>query len=114
VGASVAISTLHAGIAERLLLFDARPRLAEGEALDLSHGGSFYPTADVRAVPAVEELLGTNAVVVAAGRGGKPNESRLDLLRDNAAVARGIGEKLRGYRGWWWWCRTPSTSSPGC
>lgn len=99
VGASVAISTLHAGIAEQLLLLDARPGLAEGEALDLSHGGSFYPTADVTAVTAVEEMLSTDAVVIAAGRGGKPNESRLDLLRDNAAVARGIGEKLRGYRG---------------
>ncbi len=99
VGASVAISTLHAGIAEEVLLLDARPGLAEGEALDLSHGGSFYPTADVRAVDAVEDMLGTDAVVIAAGRGGKPNESRLDLLRDNAAIARTFGEKLRGYRG---------------
>jgi len=99
VGASVAISTLHAGIAEELLLLDARPGLAEGEALDLSHGSSFYPTAEVRAAHAVEDMLGTDAVVIAAGRGGKPNESRLDLLRDNAAIARTFGEKLRGYRG---------------
>lgn len=99
VGASVAISTLHAGIAEEVLLLDARPGLAEGEALDLSHGGSFYPTADVRAVDAIEDMLDTDAVVIAAGRGGKPTESRLDLLRDNAALARTFGEKLRGYRG---------------
>jgi len=99
VGASVAISTLHAGIAEELLLLDARPGLADGEARDLSHGGSFYPTADVRAVDAIEEMLGTDAVVIAAGRGGKPTESRLDLLRDNAAIARSFGEKLRGYEG---------------
>jgi L-lactate dehydrogenase len=99
VGASVAISTLHAGIAEELLLLDARPGLADGEARDLSHGGSFYPTADVRAVDAIEEMLGTDAVVIAAGRGGKPTESRLDLLRDNAAIARTFGEKLRGYEG---------------
>lgn len=99
VGASVAISTLHAGIAEELLLLDARPGLADGEARDLSHGGSFYPTADVRAVDAIEEMLGTDAVVIAAGRGGKPTESRLDLLRDNAAIARIFGEKLRGYEG---------------
>lgn len=99
VGASVAISTLHAGIAEELLLLDARPGLAEGEALDLGHGSSFYPSAEVRAVNSVEDMLGTDAVVIAAGRGGKPNESRLDLLRDNAAIARTFGEKLRGYRG---------------
>lgn len=99
VGASVAISTLHAGIAEELLLLDARPGLAEGEALDLSHGSSFYPTAEVRAVNAVEDMLDTDAVVVSAGRNGKPDESRLDLLRFNAGIAHGIGEKLRGYRG---------------
>jgi L-lactate dehydrogenase len=99
VGASVAISTLHAGIAEELLLLDARPGLADGEARDLSHGGSFYPTADVRAVDAIEDMLDTDAVVIAAGRGGKPTESRLDLLRDNAAIARTFGEKLRGYKG---------------
>ena len=99
VGSSVAISTLHAGVAEELLLFDARGEVAEGEALDLSHGGSLYPTADVRAVQGVGQMLDTDAVVVSAGRGGRPNETRLDLLRDNAALARTLGEQFRGYRG---------------
>ena len=98
VGASVAISTLHAGIAGELLLADRRREIAEGEAMDLAHGASFYPAAGVRAVP-VEEMCETDAVVIAAGRGSRPDETRLDLLRDNAAVARGIGELLRGYRG---------------
>jgi L-lactate dehydrogenase len=44
-------------------------------------------------------MLDTDALVVAAGRGGKPNESRLDLLRDNAKILRELGAKLRGYRG---------------
>ena len=98
VGASVAISTLHAGFASELVLSDMRPEVAEGEAMDLAHGASFYPTATVRAVPR-EELLATDALVIAAGRGGKPGESRLDLLRDNAATLREIGASLRGYRG---------------
>ncbi|HEX6060257.1 MAG TPA: L-lactate dehydrogenase, partial [Gemmatimonadaceae bacterium] len=82
VGASVAISVLHAGIASELLLADRRAELAEGEAMDLAHGASFYPSAKVRAV-GVDEMLDTDALVVAAGRGGKPGESRLALLRDN-------------------------------
>ena len=98
VGASVAISTLHAGFASELLLADVRHEVAEGEAMDLSHGAAFYTTASVRAVP-MDEMLGTDALVVAAGRGGKPNESRLDLLRDNAKILRELGAKLRGYRG---------------
>ena len=98
VGASVAISVLHAGIASELLLADKRAELAEGEAMDLAHGASFYPGAKVRAA-AIDEMLETDALVVAAGRGGKPGESRLALLRDNAATARELGERLRGYRG---------------
>ena len=98
VGASVAISTLHAGFTSELLLADARHDVAEGEAMDLAHGASFYTTASVRAVP-VDDLLDTDALVVAAGRGGKPGESRLDLLRDNAKILGELGTKLRGYRG---------------
>jgi L-lactate dehydrogenase len=98
VGASVAISTIHAGFASELLLTDLRRELAEGEAMDLAHGAAFYTTATVRAV-ALGDILDTDAIVIAAGRGGKPNQSRLDLLRDNAAILRGIAERLRGYRG---------------
>jgi len=66
--------------------------------MDLAHGAAFYTTATVRAV-STEEMLGTDALVVAAGRGGKPGESRLDLLRDNAKILRDLGATLRDYRG---------------
>jgi len=46
-----------------------------------------------------DELRATSALVIAAGRGGKPGESRLDLLRDNARVMRELGARLRDYRG---------------
>lgn len=98
VGASVAISTLQAGVTNELLLSDAREAVAEGEAMDLAHGAAFYPAATV-GTASVEEMTDTDAVVIAAGRGGKPEESRLDLLRDNAAILRDIGARLRGYRG---------------
>ncbi|HEX6265700.1 MAG TPA: L-lactate dehydrogenase, partial [Burkholderiales bacterium] len=72
VGASVAISLLHRGVAGELLLADRRGELAEGEAMDLAHGSSFYPAASVRA-------------------------ASLEQMRDSDAVV--IGEALRGYRG---------------
>lgn len=98
VGSSVAISTLHAGIATRVLLHDTRTELAEGEAMDLAHGAPFYPHAEVRAV-AFEETLAADAIVIAAGRGGKAGESRLQLLQHNATIAREIGARLRKYKG---------------
>ncbi len=98
VGASVCISTLHSGIATELILNDIRPGVAEAEAMDLGHGAPFYPTSRVRA-GAIEEMRDADAVVVCAGRGGKGGESRLNLLRDNAGIARDIARNLKGTRG---------------
>ncbi len=98
VGSSVAISTLHSGVASELLVADARARLAEGEALDLAQGAAFYPTAKVRACE-VEEMRDCDVVVIAAGKGGTAEQSRLELLRDNATIIRQIASKLSGLRG---------------
>jgi catechol 2,3-dioxygenase-like lactoylglutathione lyase family enzyme len=53
----------------------------------------------VRAQLPFEELLDTDALVIAAGRNGRPDESRLDLLRDNARLMRDFGARLRSYKG---------------
>ncbi len=98
VGSSVAISTLHAGLAQELLLYDVRTAIAEGEAMDLAHGAAFYPAATVRRVT-LDEMQATDAVVIAAGRGGRAGESRLDLARDNAHVVRDIATRFRDYAG---------------
>lgn len=98
VGASVAISILHAGVAEELLLHDARLDIAEGEAMDLVHGRSFLPPAAVR-VASLDEMMDTRAIVIAAGKSGTANQSRLDLARENAAIIRSLAEALRGYSG---------------
>jgi L-lactate dehydrogenase len=98
VGASVAISTLHAGIADTLLLNDLDAALAEGEAMDLAHGAAYRPSCDVRTA-GVDAMRDADAVVVAAGRGGRPGESRLELLRDNARVAAELGRRLAGFDG---------------
>ncbi len=98
VGSSVAISTLQLGVADELLLYDARTEVAEGEAMDLAQGSSFYPGATVRTA-SIEEMIDADAIVIAAGRNGKPGESRLALLRDNAALARELGARLSAARG---------------
>jgi L-lactate dehydrogenase len=94
----VAISTLHLGVADELLLYDVREAVAEGEAMDLAHGASFYPPTLVRTA-AIEDMADADVIVLAAGRGGRPGESRLDLLRENAALISDIGKRLRRVRG---------------
>ena len=98
VGASVAISTLQAAAATEVLLSDRNEALAEGEAMDLSHGASFYPSARVRSAP-LDDLLQTQAVVIAAGRGGAADETRLQLLRDNAAIITELARQFADYQG---------------
>ena len=98
VGTSVAISALHSGAVDELLLHDLRPEVAEGEAMDLAQGASYYPPAAVRTAT-LEEIADTDAIVIAAGRGGRKGESRLELLRDNAAVVRDLGRHLTQTRG---------------
>ena len=98
VGTSVAISTLHSGAADELWLHDLNGAVAEGEAMDLTHGAAFYPDCQVRTAT-VDEMRRAHVVVVAAGRGGRPNETRLDLLRDNARIVSAIGRQLAGFGG---------------
>ncbi len=98
VGSSVAISILQQGICNELLLNDARKGLAEGEAMDFNHGSSFFPTALVRASE-ITEMKDAKAIVITAGRGGAPGETRLDLLNDNIRIAREIADQLKGFRG---------------
>jgi len=98
VGASAAASILHTGISEELLLHDLNGELAEGEAMDLAHGMSFLPRAHVRAAP-LEDIRSTDAVVIAAGKNGTANQSRLDLAKENAAIVRNIAKTLVNYPG---------------
>lgn len=98
VGTSVAISTLQAGAADQLWLHDVNGAVAEGEAMDMTHGAAFYPDCPVRAV-SLHEMRQAQVVVVAAGRGGRPDETRLDLLRDNARIVADIGHQLAGFDG---------------
>jgi L-lactate dehydrogenase len=98
VGASVAISILHGGIAEELLLNDAREQVAEGEAMDLAHGMSFLPRAKVRSA-SLDDIQDSDALVIAAGKSGTASQSRLDLARENAAILGQIATSLRGYPG---------------
>ena len=98
VGASVAISVLQAGAAQEVILFDARDGLAEGEAMDLAQGAAFYPSATVRA-GSLADMLGTQAIVITAGKGGAPGQSRLDLLKENLGILRSIALQLRSYQG---------------
>lgn len=93
VGATSAYSLLLSGIARELVLVDLDARRAEGEAIDLQHA---VPLAHPVRVWAGDyrEAARASIVVIAAGVGGRPDESRLDLLGRNVVVVRNCIRRL--------------------
>lgn len=100
VGSSVAMSALQTGAVRELMVNDLRTAVAEGEAMDLAHGASYYPPASVRVATVEQMRAGTGAIVIAAGQGAMPGgEDRLAALQQTAGIVRSLGEQLRGYEG---------------
>lgn len=98
VGSSVAISLLNKGVARELLLNDINMDRAAGEAMDFNHGAPFYAASSVRAVE-ISDMVSCDAIIVTAGRGGKADETRLQLLKDNINIVKSISEQLKGFNG---------------
>jgi L-lactate dehydrogenase len=89
VGATFAYALLLSGLAAEIVLIDANHTRAEGEAMDLSHAISFAHS--TRIWPGdYSDITGAAVTVVAAGAGQKPGETRLDLVKKNAAIFREI------------------------
>jgi L-lactate dehydrogenase len=96
VGATAGYALVMSGVGRELVLVDKNPARAEAEADDLSHAVPFAHPLDVRA-GGYEDLKGSRAVIISAGVGQKPGESRLDLLRRNAAVFAAVIPQVLKY-----------------
>lgn len=89
VGASIAFALMQDGIFSELVLIDANRDKAEGEAMDLSHGLPFARPMDIRAGD-YDDVADCALVIITAGAGQKPGETRLDLVHKNVEILRGI------------------------
>lgn len=89
VGSTAAYALIMRGVGREIVLVDKNRARAEAEADDLLHAVPFAHPMGVRA-GAYEDLKGARAVILAAGVGQKPGESRLELLSRNADVFRSI------------------------
>jgi L-lactate dehydrogenase len=87
VGSAAAFAMVLRGAASDVVLVDANAALAASQAEDVLHATPFATSARVRA-GAAADLAGARVLVLSAGVGQRPGESRLDLLARNAAVFR--------------------------
>lgn len=93
VGMASAAALFHSEVVSRITLVDLDRRRAEGEAMDLMHGQALVGPLSVVA-GGYEELAEAAVVVVTAGVGQRPGETRLDLLARNVEVFRQIVAEL--------------------
>src|SRR5215831_1309940 len=89
VGATAAYALVMRGVGREIVLVDRNEARAAAEADDIRHAVPFAHSLDVRAGGYVD-LVGCRVVVLCAGVGQKPGETRLQLLRRNAAVFREV------------------------
>ena len=89
VGSSSAFALMESGLFSEMILLDADQNRAEGEALDISHGLPFARPMKITA-GTYDDLVDAAIIVITAGAGQKPGETRLDLVKKNVAIFRTI------------------------
>lgn len=95
VGSTYAYALAQSGIADEIVLTDRNEELARGQVSDLVHGQPFFPTVKIRQGSA-SDYADANLIVITAGAAQKSGETRLDLLKKNAAITGSLAEEIAG------------------
>ena len=90
VGMSYAYAMLNQNACDELVLIDIDRRRAQGEAMDLGHGLAFSAKPMKISAGEYSDCADADIVAIAAGVAQKEGESRIDLLRRNAAIFESV------------------------
>lgn len=93
VGATTAYALMMGGTTSEIAMIDLNEERLAGEVMDLNHGVVFVPPVKVYA-GTYEDCKDSNIVIITAGVGQKPGETRVDLLKRNIDVFRAIIPKV--------------------
>lgn len=95
VGSDAAFCLQLGGIVREIVLVDANPDMAAGEALDLRHGSALTASQTITSGD-YDAINGSDCVVITAGLRRKPDESRLELINRNVGLFKQILDSLKG------------------
>ena len=70
------------GLARHIVMVDIDKKRVEGEVMDLSHGAPYISPVKIDAGD-YPDIKDSDIVVITAGRNQHPNETRIDLIKDN-------------------------------
>ena len=98
VGGAAALFTALRKVTDEILLLDVVQGLPQGEAMDINHMlAEKGIDVNVRGSNDYSEMKGSDIVVVVAGSGRKPGMTRMDLLKINASIVKGVVENIKKY-----------------
>ena len=93
VGATTAYALLISGVAAEIVLIDRDHQRAKGHVLDLKDAELFSHTARVLAGE-FSDCATADVIIFTAGVGHRPGAPRLEYLKENASIVRGIVEEI--------------------
>ena len=96
VGSSIAYALALKDAAREIVMIDINHEKTDGEAKDIRHGLPGIGTADLYAgdYSACEDC---DLIIITAGRGRKPGETRLDLANENVRIMKSVIESIQKY-----------------
>ncbi len=89
VGSASAFALMQSGLFSEMVLLDSDQSKAEGEALDISHGLPFARPMQIRA-GTYDDIIDAAIIIITAGAGQKPGETRLNLVKKNIEIFKSI------------------------
>ncbi|MEE3332976.1 MAG: L-lactate dehydrogenase [Ruminococcus sp.] len=96
VGSASAFALMQSGLFSELVLIDADNNRSEGEALDISHGLPFSKPMQIYS-GTYENISDAAVIIITAGAGQKPGETRLDLVKKNVGIFKSIIPEIAKY-----------------
>jgi len=93
VGSATAYNIAIRQLCNELVLVDVNAEKAEGEAMDISHAMPLLGGMKVTSA-GYEACADADVIIMTAGVGRKPGETRLDLAAKNAAICKEITENI--------------------
>ncbi len=96
VGAGIAYSMMIKDIAREIVLIDTKENVANAEMLDIRHGITNMGSANIYCGD-YSDIKDSDLIIITAGRNRKPEETRLDLAKDNIEISNKVINEIKKY-----------------
>ncbi len=96
VGASVTYTLAMRNLAHQIVLIDINKEKAEGEAVDISHCAPVFGSIDLKSGD-YSDVKDSDIIILTAGVGRKPGETRMDLANKNVSIMKSIVDEIMKY-----------------